>query len=316
MAVYPRAQWLWPSRRPSSASSASSTFVTPPPRRRGRRAIGAAAIAVAAGLQLLLGPAAHASPPVAPPDPHGPTRVSGPVTHPDRDHMGSTIAAHEDTGPAPLAAPAGLPGLDVSSWQGNVNWSAVKANGARFAYVKATEGTSYTNPYFAQQYVGSYNVGLVRGAYHFALPDRSSGAAQANYFASNGGAWSADNQTLPGLLDIEYNPYGATCYGLSRAGMVNWIADFINTYRARTGRWAVIYTTTDWWTTCTGNYPGFANNNPLFIARYASTVGTLPAGWGFYTFWQWASSGLFPGDQDVFNGSAARLLALANNTPA
>src|SRR6266511_817611 len=92
---------------------------------------------------------------------------------------------------------------------------AAAGGGIRFAYVKATEGTSYQNPYFAQQYVGSYNAGMVRGSYHFALPDASSGAAQADYFADHGGGWSADNQTLPGSLDIEWNPYGATCYGLS-----------------------------------------------------------------------------------------------------
>ena len=72
--------------------------------------------------------------------------------------------------------------------------------------VKATEGTSYINPYFTQQYGGAHDVGLVRGAYHFGLPDRSTGAAQAQWFTANGGAWSADGQTLPGALDIEYNP--------------------------------------------------------------------------------------------------------------
>jgi GH25 family lysozyme M1 (1,4-beta-N-acetylmuramidase) len=263
---------------------------------------------------LLLGPAAGASPSPYPPDPNGPTRASGPMTHPELDWAGSTIPAHEGTSfnTRAVPAPAGIPGIDVSSHQGNVNWQAQWNNGKRFAYVKATEGTSYRNPYFSQQYVGSYNIGMIRGAYHFALPDRSSGAAQANFFASNGGAWSRDNKTLPGALDIEYNPYGATCYGLSQAAMRSWIADFLNTYHARTSRWATIYTTTDWWRTCTGNYSGFAANNPLWIARYASSVGTLPAGWGFYTFWQWTSS---PLDQNVFNGSQARLLALANNTP-
>ncbi len=238
------------------------------------------------------------------------------MSHPDQDYAGSTVAAHEGTSFGALAAPAGLPGLDVSHWQGGLNWTTIRNQGARFAYMKATEGTSYHDPNFNANYPNSYNAGLVRGAYHFALPDRSSGASQANYFASNGGGWSADNRTLPGSLDIEYNPYGGTCYGLSQASMRSWIADFINTYHSRTGRWAVIYTTTDWWTTCTGNYSGFATNNPLWIARYSSSVGALPAGWGFYTFWQWANSGAFPGDQDVFNGSAARLTALANNTPA
>lgn len=227
-----------------------------------------------------------------------------------------TVAASATLGAAPAgAAPAGLPGMDVSSHQGNVNWSAAWSNGARFAYVKATEGTGYTNPYFAQQYNGSYNVGMIRGSYHFALPDRSSGATQANYFVDHGGGWSKDGKTLPGALDIEYNPYGSTCYGLTQSGMRSWISSFVNQYYSRTGRWATIYTTTDWWTTCTGNYSGFASTNPLWIARYSSTVGTLPAGWSTYSFWQWASSGTFPGDQDVWNGTWDRLKVLACNGP-
>lgn len=211
------------------------------------------------------------------------------------------------------AAPAGLPGLDVSGYQGNVAWSTAYANGARFAYIKATEGTYYTNPYFAQQYNGSYNVGMIRGSYHFAIPNNSGGAAQADYFVAHGGGWSKDGKTLPGALDIEYNPYGATCYGLSQASMRSWIGAFINEYHAKTTRWAAIYTTTDWWSTCTGNYSGFGANDPLWIARYSSSVGTLPAGSGTYSFWQWADSGTFPGDQDVWNGTLARLKVLACN---
>jgi GH25 family lysozyme M1 (1,4-beta-N-acetylmuramidase) len=213
------------------------------------------------------------------------------------------------------AAPAGLPGLDVSSHQGNVNWSAQWSAGARFAYVKATEGTSYTNPYFAQQYNGSYNIGMIRGSYHFALPNNSGGAAQADYFIAHGGGWSKDGKTLPGALDIEYNPYGATCYGLSQASMRSWVGAFVNEYHARTGRWATIYSTTDWWTSCTGNYSGFWANDPLWIARYASTVGTLPAGAPFYSFWQYSSSGPFAGDSNVWNGTLANLKTLACNGP-
>ncbi|MBO0890932.1 MAG: lysozyme [Acidothermales bacterium] len=221
-------------------------------------------------------------------------------------HSAQTAAS----GATPFATTT-VRGMDVSSWQGNVAWQTAYNNGARFAYVKATESTNYTNPYFSQQYNGSYNVGMIRGSYHFATPNTSSGATQANYFLAHGGGWSRDGKTLPGALDIEYNPYGATCYGLSQASMRSWIASFINQYHARTGRWAPIYSTTDWWTRCTGNYSGFAANNPLWVARYASSAGTLPAGWSFYTFWQYADSGTFPGDQDVFNGAYARLQVLA-----
>ncbi len=201
--------------------------------------------------------------------------------------------------------------MDVSSFQGNVDWPTAASNGGRFVYIKASEATGYLNPYFGQQYDGSAAAGLMRGAYHFALPDQSSGAVQANYFVDNGGGWSADGTTLPPMLDIEYNPYGATCYGLSAAAMSAWIADFSNTVHARTDRFPTIYSTRDWWNTCTGSNPGFAGTNPLFVANYSTSPGLLPAGWGFDSIWQYSDTGIFPGDQDVFNGSMTQLRRFA-----
>ncbi|AHH95630.1 lysozyme [Kutzneria viridogrisea] len=226
---------------------------------------------------------------------------------------GSQVVKHEGHGDGRAFAPAALTnGLDVSHYQGNVDWSSVAAKGAKFAYVKATEGTTYTDPTFAHQYNGSYNAGLIRGAYHFARPNASSGAAQADYFVAHGGGWSRDGKTLPPMLDIEYAPSGDTCYGLSQASMRSWIQSFVNEVKAKTSRYATIYTTTNWWTQCTGNWSGLGSTNPLFIARYASSVGTLPAGWGFWTIWQYADKGTFPGDQDYFNGAYDRVQALAN----
>ena len=116
-------------------------------------------------------------------------------------------------------------GIDVSSYQCSVTWNTVVANGVSFAYIKATEGTSkrdsmvvvwsadiafisgYKNPCFSAQYTGATKAGLIRGSYHFARPDISSGATQANYFASNGGGWTRDGITLPGALDIECRDY-------------------------------------------------------------------------------------------------------------
>ncbi|MET9254396.1 lysozyme [Streptomyces sp. NPDC048182] len=228
-------------------------------------------------------------------------------------HMGMGVLAHDGQQGRPVESRAAqTEGVDVSGHQGNVAWSTLWSSGVKWAYVKATEGTYYTNPYFAQQYNGSYNVGMIRGSYHFATPDTTSGAAQANYFVDHGGGWSRDGKTLPGALDIEWNPYGAACYGKSASAMVSWIRDFVNTYRARTGRDAVIYTATSWWTQCTGNSGAFGTTNPLWIARYASSVGALPAGWGVQTMWQYTSSGPTVGDHDKFNGALDRVQALAN----
>ena len=214
------------------------------------------------------------------------------------------------------AAPAGLPGIDVSHYQGSIDWGAVKSSGVQFAYIKATEGTSVTDSAFAANYTGAYDAGVVRGAYHFARPGSSSGAAQANYFAAHGGAWSADNLTLPGALDLEVSG----CDGLSASAMVSWIKDFTATYKADTGRDAVLYTTASWWSSCTGGSTAFGSTNPMWVAHWGVSSPSVPTGWGTYTFWQYADDGSVSGisgavDTDVFNGSADRLRALANNTP-
>nr|WP_208036542.1 lysozyme [Streptomyces cyanogenus] len=211
--------------------------------------------------------------------------------------------------------PAGLPrGHDVSSYQKHVDWAAAAAKGARFVYVKATESTTYRNPYFSGQYSGARKAGLLRGAYHFALPDRSSGTRQAAYFVAHGGAWRADGWTLPPALDIEYNPYSTQhkCYGLGKARMVRWIQSFSDEVERETGRRPVIYTSTQWWKLCTGNSRALSSSNPLWIARHGtSRPGTLPGGWRYWTFWQYDTKGRLPGDQNLFNGTLSRLRVLA-----
>jgi len=134
------------------------------------------------------------APPVLPAPPAG-------TTAPATPRPGATVlpAIPKPTTPRPAVPPHTAPappvvgpapkGVDVSSYQGNVDWPAAHGRGARFAYVKATESTGYTNPRFRQQYDGSRRAGLVRGAYHFALPDRSGGATQAAYFVAHGGNW-------------------------------------------------------------------------------------------------------------------------------
>lgn len=238
--------------------------------------------------------------------------------------MGSTVGAHETPTSGQRSATVQpfdsttTPGLDVSHYQGTVDWSSVAANGAKFGYMKATEGTTFTDPQFTTNYAGSAGAGLARGAYHFALPDNSSAAAQAQFFLNNGGGWVGDGHTLPPVIDIEYNPYGTAdwtgyCYEMTPAQMVAWLSDFSTTVHNETNRWPVIYTTADWWANCTGNDTTLATNDPLWIAHVSTTdAGTIPSGWSNYTFWQYSSTGTFPGDQDWFNGSADQLTAFSN----
>ncbi|MFI7440665.1 lysozyme [Nonomuraea indica] len=210
----------------------------------------------------------------------------------------------------------GLTGVDVSNWTGDVDWAAVASGGGTFAFVHATEGTGYRNPAFAAQYDGVAAAGLLRGAYHFAQPHESDGAAQADHFLTGGGAWRSDGRTLPGVLDLEDNPYRDrngknACYDLPPADMVTWIKAFTTRYRAATGRHAIIYTTTSWWRTCTGDSTAF-KANPLWIARWGSDPGELPKAWPKHTFWQSADKGPLAGGQNSFNGTQAELEDLAH----
>ncbi|WNI16788.1 lysozyme [Actinacidiphila sp. ITFR-21] len=299
-----------PHRPPITPVAPRPTPAAPPaPSRRRRSLLGAGG-----ALLTLLALLAAAPEPAA-----GATGVAHRPVHPERDWMGSTVAAHEGrvadgAGASSTAKLPRTPGFDVSNWQPKVDWAGAYKKGARFAYIKATEGTTYRDPSFNSHYTKAYSAGFIRGAYHFATPNSSGAKAQADWFVAHGGGWSKDGRTLPPMVDIEYNPYGASCYGLGKTAMVNWIAAFVNEVHARTTRWATIYTSHDWWSTCTGNTTAFAATDPLFVARYASSPGTLPAGWPFHTFWQYANSGTFPGDQDYFNGPLAGLRNLANNT--
>ncbi|MEV6302901.1 GH25 family lysozyme [Actinoplanes sp. NPDC051861] len=224
---------------------------------------------------------------------------------------------------AAAAAPSdySVRGVDVSHHQGTINWSQVAASGERFSYAKATEGTHFTDPSYAANNSGAKAAGLYAGAYHFARPDRNTGTAEANWFLDRAG-YVKDGKTLPPMLDIEWPWEGSgspsPCYGLSTSQMVSWIRAFVNQVKARTGVDAVIYTNPNWWNPCTGSSTAFGSL-PLFHATYASSPGSLSAGWSRWTIWQYTSTGSVPGvsgnvDRDVFNGSLADLAALAGKT--
>jgi GH25 family lysozyme M1 (1,4-beta-N-acetylmuramidase) len=210
-------------------------------------------------------------------------------------------------------------GIDVSSHQGTVNWTSVKNAGASFAYVKATEGTTYTNPYFDQQYGGAKNAGLYAGAYVFARPDGDP-VAEARYFFANSG-YVRDGKTLPLMLDME-GPYPglsttALCWGKSQASMIAWMHSFVTTIRQLSGSPMLIYTNNWWWSQCTGNTDQFTTEYLNTAYWSSSPPSTLPGGWSKWTIWQYTGSGSISGvsgavDQDAFNGSMADLAQFAD----
>jgi GH25 family lysozyme M1 (1,4-beta-N-acetylmuramidase) len=217
-------------------------------------------------------------------------------------------------------------GIDVASYQHQngaaIGWASVARTGYKFAAIKTTEGNYYVNPYAIHDIVSAMNSGLYATVYHFAIPNITTGAVQAQ-FALKYSKYRSGGRALPLMLDIEYDPYVSTdhtnqCYGLSAAAMRTWISSFVSTARTATGQYPIIYTTANWWDTCTGSSTAFGAD-PMWVAAYGVSSPPMPAGWPAYTFWQYSSAGTVSGvstsggtDLSYFNPSMVGLIDPGN----
>jgi len=201
-----------------------------------------------------------------------------------------------------LASPASAlgSGVDVSSHQhpggAAIDWRSVKAAGQSFGFIKATEGTHYTNPYFASDWKGAGAAGLLRGAYHFARPalPLSTAIDQARYFVSRTGTMTG-KRDLPAVLDLE------TSGGLSRTDLARWTRTWLTEVKRLTGTAPIIYTGYSFWRDKVGNPTDIGADYRLMLASYPSNPNSatfrplVPAGWRNWTFWQYTSTGRVPG---------------------
>jgi lysozyme len=199
--------------------------------------------------------------------------------------------------------PPRLSGVDVSHFQGAVDWQAVKAAGCAFAFAKATEGAGIADPYFPANWAGMKAAGLLRGAYHFFRAEQDA-TEQAAHFLSTVQFEPGD---LPPVLDIEG---GA---GVSGEGIVGGVQTWLDAVEPVAGVTPIIYTNTPFWDE---NFTDQFGQYPLWIAHYGPEPSPLPRGWAVWTFWQYSQSlhvsGVNgPADHDYFNGPLSQLQALA-----
>ena len=220
------------------------------------------------------------------------------------------------------AATAPLPvvGPDVSSWQhpngAPIDWVRVRAAGNSFAIIKTTEGSGYTNPYYAADATRARAAHLVVGAYAFARPALpvSTATTQATYFAATLGNVRTAG-TMPPILDLEMSG------GLSPADLVTWTQLFLETVRAQTGRTPIVYSYPYFWSSMMAGTTAFGRY-PLWLASPTATSPTPFAGWKAWTLWQYTASGSAPGvpggaaDMSRFAGTGAQMTALGNGVPA
>ena len=212
-----------------------------------------------------------------------------------------------NVGPLTMDATATiLEGIDVSHWQGAIDWTKVAAAGKKFAIIKATESTNYIDPSYATNHAAAKAAGLWTGAYHFAQPSTNANDAvlEADYFAAYANLGTGD---LIPALDLEVSG------GLSVAALQAWVTAFLGEVTARVGIRPMIYTSPSFWSKYMGNSQALADAGykTLWIAHWGVTSPTIPANnWGGHgwTFWQYTSDGTVPGitgrvDLDRFNGA-------------
>jgi GH25 family lysozyme M1 (1,4-beta-N-acetylmuramidase) len=213
--------------------------------------------------------------------------------------------------PTPGATPIPPPsvyveGIDVSKYQGTIDWTQVAGSGKRFAIMRATLGTTYVDPMYATNHVGAKTAGLQVAAYHFATPSSAPGDAvlEADWFVQNAALQPGD---LVPALDIEQSG------GLSVANLQAWVGAWLAEVYARLGVRPMVYTSPNFWKNSLGDTTMFADQGygVLWVAHWFVSSPTIPAnGWGGrgWTFWQYDDCGSVPGiggcvDLDRYNGT-------------
>ncbi|MQQ08709.1 glycoside hydrolase [Epibacterium sp. SM1979] len=193
-------------------------------------------------------------------------------------------------------------GIDVSRWQGEIDWPKARRSGVSFAYLKATEGGDVLDPRFTENWRQAKRAGVPRGAYHYFYFCRPA-AEQARWFIRN---VPRDGRALPHVLDMEWNHRSKTCTKRPSGAKVRAEARrFLSILERHYGKRPVVYTTVDFYRdTGIGNLPG--------TEFWLRSVAGHPAqvyprqDW---VFWQYTGTGQISGisgdvDINVFRGSA------------
>jgi lysozyme len=256
-------------------------------RRGGRgRAFGAVVPALLAGVAVLSTPSAGAA-----------TKSGSATTVATTPRAPTTTTA--------LAGPASWPalsngesyGVDVSSYQGQISWTAAAQAGVTFAYIKATQGSTYVNPYFQAQWAGAQAAGLQVGAYAF-FSLCSSGASQAQTFLST---VPSDPAALPPAVDLELQ---GNCVNRPKTKVVaDQLGTFVSTVEKATGRKMILYVGWDfgfWYRKL-----GILQHRPLWI-----NDGPFPNGRTPVVIWQSPDPTQVSGITDQVDLDIARLDSL------
>lgn len=209
-----------------------------------------------------------------------------------------------------------LLGIDVSHWQGKIHWGKIPSNHYAFCFMKATEGGTYTDPRFRDNWLAIRKdaPNMYRGAYHFARPDSIHPAArQAAHFYEQVGPLG--DRDLPPVLDLEKYT------DLDPPEVVEWAIEWLQAARKLFDRVPILYMGPNFWRYELGRTERISKY-PLWEVNYtrrASPLAMPP--WKTWTFWQYTNEGRIQGiegevDVNRFNGNHADLERLSRGKAA
>lgn len=201
----------------------------------------------------------------------------------------------------PVPADYPIHGIDVSRYQGVIDWKTVKEEGHRFAWIKATEGGDHADEKFALNWIAAHDAGIARGAYHFYFWCRPV-QDQINWFIKNVPVESA---SLPPVLDVEWNGDSELCpKKVPKAQALAAMKAFLVAIERHYGKRPVIYTTIDFYRDV---IVGDLHDYPLWVRTVNAHPQQRYPG-RRWAFWQYTAEGRVAGikgnvDRNTFFGS-------------
>ncbi|RCS22982.1 glycosyl hydrolase [Phyllobacterium salinisoli] len=191
-------------------------------------------------------------------------------------------------------------GVDVSRWQGEIDWEKLRTQGANFAYIKATDGGDHLDPMFRKNWRRAHEAGLRRGAYHFFYWCRTAGE-QADWFIRN---VPKVKGALPPVIDVEWNGESRCSQRVSRKKVLEKMQVFMDKLERHYGQRPIIYTAPDFYR---DNLRGEFLDYPFWLRAVAEHPSKVYPG-RKWLFWQYSGSGLSHGvdgriDLNAFHGS-------------
>lgn len=196
-------------------------------------------------------------------------------------------------------------GIDVSAYQGDINWSQVKDSDVDFAFVKATEGLLYTDAKFIYNWQSMKDEGITRGVYHFVRPLPGNGSIETTALLNHAEAQVVKMHKVVGNLSdgdlcpvIDLEETGAIGKDqwmmLSRPAVAYFILSLCLQVKKMFGVDPIIYSRTNW----------LVNNilsrellveYPLWLAQYSVKPPVAPKPWTEWRLWQYSAAGRVAG---------------------